>query len=173
MPHLLLLPPDAPTPCLPAPSAHPRPQSGCSLTCPWCSLSCSCTCNRGAGHGSSVSRCSHGARLHTRPQEGRTGRPRRRQDAHTSALARHRASLGVSASPTDPGPCSYFLSSTSEAAPSTPPSCEPAPHPISEPFSPSRGPLSPPSKQRPPPSWPLQAHQPQWGRRRHRAHWVA
>lgn len=34
-----------------------------------------------------MSRCSHGARLHTRPQGGRTGRPRRPQDAHTAALA--------------------------------------------------------------------------------------
>lgn len=71
---------------------------------------------------------------------------------------------GLCHPPRCPGPRSYFLSTTSAPAPLTPPP---------KPLSPSRGPLSPPSRQRPPPSWPPQAHQPQWGRRRHKAHWVA
>lgn len=68
--------------CLPSRLLSPR----LSLTCPWCSLSCSCTRSRGAGRGSSGSHCSHGGRLHTRPQGGKTGRPRMPQDVHTLAL---------------------------------------------------------------------------------------
>lgn len=102
-----------PTVCLALlPSTPPKPpRLACSLTCPWCSPSCSCTRNRGAGHGSSVFHCSRGARLHTRPQGGRTGRPRRPQVVHMSALARgYRASLWrpLNHSPSHPGPCSPF-----------------------------------------------------------------
>lgn len=68
------------------PSTPPEPWSSRNLTCPWCSLPCSCTRNRGAGRGSSGSRCSHGARWHIRPPGGRKERPRRPQVAHTSAL---------------------------------------------------------------------------------------
>ena len=68
------------------PSTPPEPWSSWSLTCPWCSLPCSCTRNRGAGRGSSGSRCSHGARWHIRPPGGKKERPRRPQVAHTSAL---------------------------------------------------------------------------------------
>lgn len=67
---------------------------GCSLTCPWCSRFCSCTRSHGADHGSSASRCSHGAHWHTHPQGGRTGRPRKPQTAHKSALEQKEVSLG-------------------------------------------------------------------------------
>lgn len=84
--------------------------------------------------------------------------------------------LGASAPPTQPPRPSLLLllSPTSETTSSAPHVLHTSPsHRTPKPFSPSRGPLSPPSRQRPPPSWPPQAHQPQWGRRRHRAHWVA
>lgn len=110
-----------PTVCLALlPSTPPKPpRLACSLTCPWCSPSCSCTRNRGAGHGSSVFRCSRGAHLHTRSQGDRTGRPRRPQVAHMSALARgYRASpwRPLNHSPSHPGPCSPLpLSATCES----------------------------------------------------------
>lgn len=79
--------PPAPTGPSAPKSPRPRPHH---LTCPWCSPPCSCTHSRAAGRGSSASRCSRGAHLHTHPQEGRTGRPRRPQAAHRSALAQGR-----------------------------------------------------------------------------------
>lgn len=94
-----------------------------ALTCPLCSPPCSCTHNRVAGHGSSVSRCSRGARLHTRPQGGRTGRPRRPQAAHMSALAQgHRASPGglCVAPPATQAFALPPLNPTSKTAPSAP-----------------------------------------------------
>lgn len=92
----------SPSVCPAPPPATPQP----SLTCPWCSLSCSCTRSRGAGRGSSESHCSHGARWHTHPPGGRTGRPRMPQDVHMLALAPEDTGLHVGHDhvPQTPGP---------------------------------------------------------------------
>lgn len=129
----------------PLPSTPPESWSSQSLTCPWCSPLCSCTRNRGAGRGSSGSRCSHGAHWHIHPPGGRTGRPRRPQVAHTSALTwGHQALLEgkpLYLPPSPPGPCSYFPQTPPARAPTfilrtnplvgTQTGAGPAPHPQS------------------------------------------
>lgn len=127
LPHILS-PPVLIYPTLPLSAQAPL-----RLTCPWCSLSCSCTRSRGAGRGSSESHCSHGARLHIHPPGGRTGRPRMPQDVRMLALtpedtASPRASLHHL--PQTPGPFS-----TPESHLRITPVCSPCPSPISLPNS--------------------------------------